>query len=472
MSTKYDKTVDDLLSKLNGKQGKLEDNQSYYDATVRLRALGLSVPPEMRHMTAAIGWPGMYVSSLEERLDVEDFRMGDSTEGDERLRDWWQANLLDVESGPGHTETLVHGISYITVSAPDEEAGEDPEIPVIKLESPFNFIATQDYRTRKVKEALRIYEDPEIPNEKYVALFLPDETVYLGQSQKSSSQWVVDHVVRHELGRVLVSPLVNRNRIHQWEGVSEITNELRSATDAGSRIMMDLQAAAELMAIPQRYFFGVSEEDFPVDLDQPGAAMEAYMGRIMAFANEQGKAGQFLAADLRNYVDALQELAKQVASYTGLPPQYLSFSSDNPASAEAIKSAESRLIKKVERKARLFGQSWEEAMRLGMLVIDGSIPRDAYKLETVWRDPSTPTFAAKADGTVKLHQQGIVPTKQARIDLGYTDIQIAEMEKMDKDDPVSQLNQLLFQNDATQQGLDNQSKQADNAATRVQPSTA
>lgn len=470
MSTQYDSIIDDLMTDLNGKQGELETNQAYYDASFRLKALGLSTPPEMRFLTAAVGWPAMYVSSLEERLDVEDFRLGDESEGDERLRNWWQANLLDVESGPGHTETLVHGISYITVSAPDEDQGEDPSIPIMKLESPFNFIAKQDYRTRKVKSALRLYEDPEIPNEKYVALFLPDRTVYLGQSKNSSSQWFIDHVVMHDLGRVLVSPLVNRNRIHQWCGVSEISKELRSATDAASRIMMNLQSAAELMAIPQRILFGVSEEDFPVDVTKPGAAMEAYMARIMAFENEAGKATQFQSAELRNYVEAIELLAKQVASYTGLPPQYLSFSSDNPASAEAIKSAESRLIKKVERKSRMFGQSWEEAMRLGMLVIDGEIPKDAYKLETVWRDPSTPTFAAKADGTTKLHAAGIIPTKQARIDLGYTDIQIKEMERMDKTDPVSMMNQLLFQNDATQQGLDNQANA--NAAKSVQPRTA
>jgi hypothetical protein len=468
MATQYDSLVDDLLTELNGKQGKLEENQAYYDATFRLRALGLSTPPEMRFLTAAVGWPAMYIQSLEERLDVEDFRMGDESEGDDRLRDWWQANLLDVESGPGHTEALVHGIAYVTISAPTED--EDPTIPIMRLESPFNFIAKQDYRTRKVKNALRVYEDPEIPNEKYVALYLPNETVYLGQSKNQSSQWFIDYRVQHDLDRVLVSPLVNRAKIHEWCGRSEISRELRSATDAASRIMMNLQSAAELMAIPQRILFGVSEEDFPVDVSKPGAAMEAYMARIMAFENEAGKATQFQSADLRNYVEALQELAKQVASYTGLPPQYLSFSSENPASAEAIKSSEARLIKKVERKARMFGQSWEEAMRLGMLVIDGSIPQDSYKLETVWRDPSTPTFAAKSDGITKLHQQGIIPTEQARIDLGYSDVQRKEMQKMDKDDPVSQLNQLLFTQDATQQGLDNQANA--NATRRVQSNTA
>jgi hypothetical protein len=41
---------------------------------------------------------------------------------------------------------------------------------------------------------------------------------------------------------------------------------------------------------------------------------------------------------------------------------------------------------------------------------------------------------------------------------------------MDKNDPVSMMNQLLFQNDATQQGLDNQANA--NATGRVQSNSA
>src|SRR5687768_8906032 len=124
MATQYDTLVDDLLTELNGKQGDLENNQAYFDASFRLRALGLSTPPEMRFLTAAVGWPAMYIQSLEERLDVEDFRMGDESSGDDRLRDWWQANLLDVESGPGHTEALVHGIAYVTVRSEERRVGK------------------------------------------------------------------------------------------------------------------------------------------------------------------------------------------------------------------------------------------------------------------------------------------------------------------------------------------------------------
>jgi hypothetical protein len=251
-----------------------------------------------------------------------------------------------------------------------------------------------------------------------------------------------------------VSPLLNRESLTSWEGASEITPEIRSATDAASRILMNLQAGAELMAIPQRVLFGVSQEDFGFDPNNPSAGFDAYMARILALGSPDAKAFQFQAADLRNYVEALQELSKEVASYTGLPPQYLSFSSENPASAEAIKSAESRLVKKAERKSRMFGRAWEEAMRLGMLVMDGSVPKDAYQLESVWRDPSTPTFAAKADGVTKLYSAGIIPTEQARIEMGYTDVQRNQMREWDKENPMNQLNALLGPGAPGQTGQD------------------
>ncbi|WP_367137911.1 phage portal protein [Saccharothrix sp. HUAS TT1] len=444
MTTAYDKDVTDLTNLLNTQQPALQENQDYYEAEYRLKALGLATPPEMRHLTAAIGYCRIYLDAIDERLDVEGFRSGDEAEADERLWDWWQANALDEEAPLGHLESMIHGVSYITVSVPDENDEDlDPTIPLIRVESPFHFVGTLDQRTRQIRRALRLYRSPESPQEDRVTLLLPDETVYLGRSQRPNAEWSVISSNKHNLGRPLVSPLINRERLSEPFGKSEMTPELRSATDAASRIMMNLQAAAELMAVPQRVLFGVAAEEFTNDPENPGAQLEAYYARMLAFEDSNGKIAQYSAADLRNFVEALQELAKQVASYTGLPPQYLSFSSENPASAEAIKSAESRLVKKSERKARMFGGAWERAMRLGMLAMDGSVPSDAYKLETVWRDPSTPTFAAKADGVAKLHAAHIIPTEQARIEMGYTDIQREQMREWEKDDPMSQLNAIL-----------------------------
>jgi hypothetical protein len=206
---------------------------------------------------------------------------------------------------------------------------------------------------------------------------------------------------------------------------------------------MNLQATAELMAIPQRLIFGVKPEDLGVDPETGKQLFDAYMARILAFEDADAKATQFPAAELRNFVDALDALDRKAAAYTGLPPQYLSFGSDNPASAEAIQAAEQRLIKTVDRRNKLFGGAWEQAMRVAYKIAKGGdIPAEMYRLETVWRNPGTPTYAAKADAATKLYAngQGIIPRERARIDLGYSITEREEMRAWDaEENPLGQL---------------------------------
>lgn len=419
-----------------------DENSAYYESEHRLKAIGVGTPPEMRMLVSAIGWPRVYVDALEERLDIEGFRLAGQSYADERLWGWWQHNDLDVESGLAHLEALIHGVAYVTISAPGPL--DDPDVPVIRVESPTSMVVDIDPRTRRVRRALRLYVDELDPSQDAATLYLPNETIYLVRRQ-GAARWRVESRVRHMLGVVPVVPLVNRERLSDRVGRSEITTEVRSMTDAAARIMMNLQATAELMAVPQRLLFGVAQDEFAANPDNPGAVLEAYYARILAFENEAGRAEQFQAAELRNFVDALGELAKHVASYTGLPPQYLSFQSDNPASAEAIRSSESRLIKKAERKARMFGAGWEEVMRIAMLIMDGAIAKGAHRMETVWRDPATPTFAAKADAVGKLYAngQGVIPLEQARIDMNYSVEQRRQMREWDRQNPTAQLNALL-----------------------------
>lgn len=406
------------------------ENLAYYNATHRLRAIGLAAPPEMRHLVAASGIPRLYLDSIEERLDLEGFRIAESPGTDARLWSWWQHNQLDEQSSLAHLEAMIHGAAYVTVSAPDETAGDVPEVPVIRVESPLYMTAEIDPRTRKVTQALRLYRSLDSPEEDMATLYLPDRTLYLRKGGGSRSEWVVDDEVVHNLGVVPVVPLVNRERLSDLCGQSEILPEIRAISDAASRIMMNLQAAAELMAVPQRLLFGVSAEEFANHPDSPGATLEAYLARILAFESPDGKALQFSAADLRNFTDTLQELFKQAAAYTGLPPQYLSFSSENPASAEAIRAAEARLVKKAERKARMFGGAWEEVMRLAVKIIDGTLPPELYRLEAIWRDPATPTYAAKADAAAKLYANGMgpIPRRRVWLDMGYTAEEIRQLE--------------------------------------------
>lgn len=433
--TTYDKHVEHLSNILSADLPNLGESQNYLDSDYRLKTLGLGAPPEMRYLRVNVGWPSLYLRAIEERLDIEGFRVSGDSDNVEDIWKWWQDNGLDEESGLGHMDALTFGRSYITVAAPGVD--DDPGTPLIRLESPLSMYAEIDPRTRKVTRAVRLYKtDTTILTPDSATLYLPGETVYLKRSNGTSSPWVTDGpAVAHDLGIVPVVPITNRSRLSNRYGRSEITPEIKSLTDAAARTLMNLQAASEIMAVPMRVFFGV-EKEAVVDVNGGQTVNDAYYGRIMALENEQGSAFQFSAADLRNFTEELAELAKQVASYTGLPPQYLSFSSDNPASAEAIQASESRLVKTCERKSRMFGGSWEQTMRLAKMVMGETVPDEFRRLETVWRDPSTPTYAAMADAATKLwsNGQGVVPKEQIRIDLGYTGAQREQMKSWDKED--------------------------------------
>ena len=438
-----EKIRDDMIDQFEQAQQGLKDSRLYYEAQKRPDAIGIAVPPNMQRLLANVGYPRLYVDSIAERQEVEGFRVGDNPEGDEDLWNWWQTNNLDIDATLGHTDALIYGRSYITISMPDPkiDVNVDPEVPLIRVEPPAGLFADMDPRTREVTQAIRVTYDSSGAEVISATLYLPEDTI---QWIKEDGAWKVLQRIRHGLMVVPVVPIVNRTSLADLYGVSEITPELRSITDAAARTLMTMAATAEIMAIPQRLLFGVKAEDIGVDPLTGEKLFDAYVARILAFEDPDAKAQQFNAAELRNFVEALDSLDRKAAAYTGLPPQYLSFNSQNPASAEAIKSSESRLVKKTERKNKLFGGAWEQAMRIAYrMAKGGDIPPEMFRMETVWRDPSTPTYTAKADAATKLYANGmgVIPKERARIDMGYT---IAEREEMAAwDEQESPMNMLL-----------------------------
>jgi hypothetical protein len=166
------------------------------------------------------------------------------------------------------------------------------------------------------------------------------------------------------------------------------------------------------------------------------SAFSRIIGRMWATEKNRREDGadviQFPEASLGNFHETINQLARLVASLAGLPPHFLGFTTDNPASADAIRSSEARLVKRAERKQRAWGGSWERVMRLVLRVRDGEWSDDARSLETLWRDASTPTVAQSADAAVKLHQAGIVPLRPTRERLGFSQAEIARMEELDE----------------------------------------
>ncbi|AXH89417.1 phage portal protein [Micromonospora aurantiaca] len=431
-------TLGRLHLKLLREQRRLQVLNAYYEGEQRVEQLGLAVPPELRQFLTIVNWPGTYVDAIEERLDVEGFRLPGSTEADADLWQVWQENELDEESQLGHLDALALKRSFIVVGAGDDtpdaadadgEAGDrDPATPLVTVESASEVTVELSPRTRRVSAGAKMYVDRDADGgaQQRATLYLPDVTVWV---ERRNGRWEELDRDEHRLGVVPVVPLVNRPRLSKRDGRSQLDRVIH-LTDAAARALTNAQLATEIMAIPQRYVLGASKGDF-VDKDgKQLAAWEAYFGAIWALASKDAKVGQFTAADLSNFKTIVDHYASLVAGVTGLPMRYLGQSTTNPPSAEGIRADESRLIKTCERFHRTAGGAWERAMRLVRRIQDGDWNPELAQLETLWRDPATPTRAQQADAAVKLVTAGILPVEAAWEDMGYSAVRRAKLKAL------------------------------------------
>jgi len=398
--------VAELGSRIIQRRADLLAHDAYYEGAQRINNLGIAVPPNLEGLHIIANWPRLAVDSIEERLDVEGFRFPDTGAADQSLWDIWQENDLDEESSLAHIDSLVYGRSYVTVGT-----NPDSDTPLITVESPRDIAVTYDARLRRVDAALRLFNADRYGVEHGAVIYLPDQTITVEREDRGDA-WVVTNRDRHNLGFAPVVRLVNRQRTAERFGSSEMADVV-PLTDAAARKLLALEVSAEYFAAPQRYILGASEQAF-VDPDGNAVtAWETYLGRFLAMERDENgelpSVGQFAAHDFTPYTNVIHMYAQLVASVTGMPPHYLGFTPDNPASADAIRSGEARLVKRAERKQRAFGGAWEQVMRLALLIRDGRLPDGSQRLETLWRDAATPTQAAQTDAAVKLVAAGVLP---------------------------------------------------------------
>jgi hypothetical protein len=404
-----------MMATLAGERRKLEKLDAYYEGEHRLEQLGLAVPPQLERFLTVVNWPRVTVDSIEQRCDVEGFQLAGVDEADDDLWEIWQANGLDEESQQGHLETLALGRAYACVGMRDPDDDPDPGVPLVTVESPFEMTHEIVPRTRRVSAALR--HIAAVPGTREQAtLYLPDETIWL---ERRGGGWVEQDRDQHGLGYTPVVPLINRPRLRRRAGISEMADVI-GLTDAACRALTNAQVATEVLAVPQRYVLGAAPSDF-VDKDgKPLTAWETYFGAVWALENGEAKVGQFSAADLGNFEKIVNHYANLVSGVSGLPTRFYGQYTTNPPSEGSIVADESRLIMRAYRLHRSLGGSWEDAMRLVRRLIDGDWNPELKRMETLWRNPETPTRAQLADAVTKLVGAKLLPVEAAWEELGYS----------------------------------------------------
>ena len=415
------KLVDDLSRRLFTSYPDDQRFDRYYEGTQRLAHIGLAVPPELRKFETVLNWCRTVVDSVSDRMRMKAFYLPGEDRASEALRESWDYNNLDSESIAHHQEMLILGRGFVSVGANEE----DPEFPLIQVENPRELAVDIDHRHRRLRAAVRVMpsenDAPGTPSN--AVLYLPDSTMRLKRHQ---GRWVVEDRDDHRLGRVPLVMFLNRRRVGQWTGVSEMVDAI-PLVDAAARSLTNLQLAGETHSVPQKYVLGMSKGDFVDANGNPIPAWEAYFNAIWANQNKDAKVGQFAASDLSNFHNTVDHYASKLAGLYGLPARYVGITSVNPAAEGAIRAEEARLILNVEKKAALAGDGWGWVMGLVERFRTGEWVSGS-RIKTDWFDAGTPTYAQRADALTKMYNsgQGILSREGVWEELGWSE---ARMER-------------------------------------------
>lgn len=434
-----------LYAEIQGRRNKLNKLARYYDGEHDLAFASEKFLEAFGGLFDAFAdnWCALVVDAVEQRLNIEGFRVGGAGAGaDADAWRIWQANQLDAQSQLAHTEALLSGASYVTVWYGDEEG-----MPEITVEHPAMAIVDLDpRRPRHRRAALRCYVDDW--GYERAELFLPDG-IYAFRSRSTrtdyyspamSSTWEPDRsaelaaagadengFIPNPLGVVPMVELTNRPRLKPSRRLgilarSEIAQVI-PIQDSVNKMIADMIVSSEAAAYPQRYATGFEIERDP----ETGAAEMPFKAtqRVWWMENPDGKFGAFPTVDVSNYVKAIEMMVNHIAAITETPPHYLNASADR-LSGESIKAAESGLVAKVRRKQRHFGEAWEEVMRLSGKI--ANLPQlEAVDSEVIWGDPESRTESQFMDSLVKKMALG-VPRRQLWEDARYSPTQIARFQ--------------------------------------------
>lgn len=437
-----DKVRDRHLANLRAESRKLVRYDNYLEGEQPLSFIAPAVRDEIgdRVTELVINWPRLAVEAYDNRLDIEGFRLEGDDEGDDELWSIWQANDGDFISQQAHYETLGLSRSYAIVGEGDESS-----TPLITVESPFEAIHELDPRTHDVASGIKTWTDEN--KTRWVNLYHPEGRF---SYFRDKGKWRLDEGLseEHDYGLCQLVPLINSPRIlgrhrpgkfDQRLGRS-VFHDVIGVADAANKLATDMMVSAEFHAMPRRWAVGLTEKDFVDENGKPVDVFSLIASAMWTSENKDTKFGQFNEADLSAFRESIKLLAQVVGQLLALPPDYLGFTGDNPTSADAIRASERNLVKRAERMQQVLSSRWERVQRLVMLTLGYPDTPELRRIETLWRDPSTPTVAQRADATVKLVQakdgngRSLLPVQQAREDLGYTSTQQARMADWDRQD--------------------------------------
>ena len=219
-----------LWKQLQRSAGKNEMLSVYYDGHRAFQDLGISIPPQMARVKAALGWPSKVVGALARKHVFDGYSLDGDTDPFD-VGELLARNAFELELSKCITSAYTHSCAFLTVAAGDTSSGE-PDV-LIKARDALSTTVLLDERTGVTHAALTVEAvKPELTGEAgrfsgnlptEFTLWLPDVFV---SCSRASGKWLVERTP-NPFSRVMVEPLVYDPQLRRPFGRSRISREVR-----------------------------------------------------------------------------------------------------------------------------------------------------------------------------------------------------------------------------------------------------
>lgn len=347
----------------------------------------------------------LIVTVVAQNLYVDGYRPAGK---DENASPWevWQANRLDARQHGVHRAALTYGAAY-TLVMPGKP------VPVITPFSPRRMTAVY---ADPVNDEWPIYAiEDRLENtakgQRRVVRVYDDQARYTLCGKPDGSELVMDGkdaVMTHGLGVCPVVRFVNTEDL-DGDGVLGEIEPLIDAQDQLNMTTFNLLMAQQYAAFRQRWVTGMAPPQ-----DEQGNPVEPFRSRVDGlFVGEDPdiKFGEFGATDLGGYLNSREATIRHISTLSQVPPYHLLGQMVN-LSAEALAAARDGLDRKIDERESLFGESWEQTLRLAALAAKDVDAWNDTAAQVVWRDTSARSLAQTVDALGKLVTMLGVPPQE------------------------------------------------------------
>ena len=383
------KGMDYLKKKLNRKRLRVRTRYEFYEMKNIVYDFGISTPPDLRHWMGTLGWCARAVDSLADRLVFREF--SDDTYN---MNEIFNQNNKDIMVDSAILGSLISSCDFIYITS------DADGFPRMKVVDGYHATGELDPVTNMLTEGYAVLEWDTHDNPIMEAYLVPGMTYILERGK-------VVNVVSNSAPYPLLVPIINRPDAARPFGHSRISRACMSIVSSAVRTAKRSEIASEFFSFPQRYILGMDESAERLD------KWKITMSSLLRVDKDQDGGhpvvGQFQQQSMTPHTDQLRMFAGLFAGETGLTLDDLGFPSQNPSSAEAIKSSHETLRLITRKAQRDFGVGLKNAGYLAACVRD----RYSYRRELVadvtakWEpifEPDNSALSLIGDGVIKINQ--------------------------------------------------------------------